>query len=68
MNAKYYSVCMYVCILPSVHALVVRCVHVGWLVYAFTAHRRTHTGEKPFKCLETGCNYAAAQIGALTGK
>ena len=27
---------------------------------------RTHTGEKPYKCIHPGCDYAAAQSGALT--
>ena len=27
---------------------------------------RTHTGEKPYKCGHPGCDYAAAQSGALT--
>jgi hypothetical protein len=29
-------------------------------------HQRTHSGEKPHKCKEPGCNYAAAQASQLS--
>ncbi len=29
------------------------------------AHMRTHTGKRPYGCEEPGCDYAAADSGAL---
>ncbi|KAJ1640543.1 hypothetical protein T492DRAFT_583900, partial [Pavlovales sp. CCMP2436] len=31
-----------------------------------TAHKRTHSGERPYACDEPGCEYRAAKAGNLT--